>query len=174
MNITGATKMKKLLIASVALVIVSGAAQAQGRFQRPDCSKYQGALKAEGRCFRETKETWKYANYDALQKAGLEFLYMARPDLKTSPAAKKALEDKVEGSYTIKFSVNPSGNVYGVKVEDVTSPGIEPIAMLWADTIKQWTFVKLAKPVVDLEYRRIYLYSKDDEAEEAKKKREND
>jgi hypothetical protein len=56
----------------------------------------------------------------------------------------------------------------------VTSAGIEPLANLWAETIKQWTFAKIAKPVVNVEYRRIYLYSKDDEAEEAKKKREND
>jgi opacity protein-like surface antigen len=166
--------MKKLLIASVALVMVSGAAQAQDRFQRPDCSKFQGGPKAEGKCFRETKEAWKFANYDAVQKAGLEFIYMARPDLSNSPAVKKALEDKVEGSYTIKYSVNQNGTVYDVKVEDVTSAGIEPIAKLWADTIKQWTFAKIAKPVVNVEYRRIYLYSKDDEAEEAKKKHEND
>ena len=165
--------MKMLLIAS-ALVMVSGGAQAQDRFQRPDCSKYQGAHKAQSKCFRETKEAWKYANYDALQNGGLEFVHMARPDLKSSPAAKKALDDKVEGSYTIKFSVNESGTVYDVRAEDVTSPAIEPVAKLWAETIKQWTFAKTAKPVVDLEYRRIYLYSKDDEVEEARTKREND
>jgi hypothetical protein len=173
MNITRATKMKKLMIASVALVLASGA-QAADSFKRPDCSAYKDSPKPESKCFSKVKNDWKYANYDAVQKAGLEFIFMARPDLKASPAAKKALEDKVQGSYTIKYSVNQNGTVYDVKVEDVTPAAIEPIAKLWADTIKQWTFAKIAKPVVDVEYRRIYLYSKDDEAEEAKKKREND
>jgi hypothetical protein len=167
--------MKKLLIASAALVIASSAgAQVKNSFQRPDCSKYQGAFKAQSKCFRETKDAWKYANYDALQKTGLEFVYMARPDLKTSPAAKKALDDKAEGSYTIRFSVDKNGTVYDVKVSDVTSEAVEPLAALWADTIKQWTFTKIDKPVIDLQYRRIYLYSKDDQVEEAKKKHEND
>jgi len=166
--------MKKLLIASVALVMASGGAQAQDRFQRPDCSAFKDSPKPESKCFGRIRNSWKHANYDAVQKAGLEFINMARPDLKSSPAAKKAIEDKVEGSYTIKYSVNESGTVYGVKIEDVTSAAIAPVANLWADTIKQWTFAKTTKPVVDVEYRRIYLYSKDDEAEEAKKKREND
>jgi hypothetical protein len=165
--------MKKLLIASIALVLASGA-QAADSFKRPDCSAFKDAPKPESKCFGRIRNAWKYANYDAVQKAGLEFIYMARPDVNSSPAAKKALEDKAEGSYTIKFSVNQAGTVYDVKVEDVTSQAIAPIASLWADTIKQWTFAKIAKPVVDLEYRRIYLYSKDDEVKEAKKKREND
>jgi hypothetical protein len=167
--------MKKLVIASVALVIATSvSAQATDNFKRPDCSAFKDSSKAESKCFGRVKNAWKYANYDAVQKAELEFTYMARPDLKSSPAAKKAIDDKVEGSYTIKYSVNQAGTVYDVKVEDVTSPAIAPIASLWADTIKQWTFAKIAKPVVDLEYRRIYLYSKDDEVKEAKKKREND
>jgi hypothetical protein len=165
--------MKKLLIASIALVLASGA-QAADSFKRPDCSAFKDAPKPESKCFGRVRNAWKYANYDAVQKAGLEFIYMARPDVNSSPAAKQALEDKAEGSYTIKFSVNESGTVYGVKIEDVTSQAVAPIASLWADTIKQWTFAKIAKPVVDLEYRRIYLYSKDDEVKEAKKKREND
>ena len=167
--------MKKLMIASLAVVAASSAgAQNQDSFKRPDCSAFKDAAKPESKCFGRVKNAWKYTNYDAVQAAGLEFIYMARPDVKSSPAAKKALDDKAEGSYTIKYSVNQNGTVYDVKVEDVTSEAIRPIANLWADTIKQWTFVKLAKPVVDVEYSRIYLYSKDDEAQEAKKKREND
>lgn len=167
--------MKHLMIASIALVMASSAgAQASDSFKRPDCSEYKGDYKAESRCFRHVKDDWKYANFDAVQNAGLEFILMVRPDLEKDKVAKKVLDDKVEGSFTIKYSVNQTGAVHDVKVEDVTSDAIRPLAQLWADTIKQWSFEKPAKPVVDLEYRRIYLYSKDDEAEEAKKKREND
>jgi hypothetical protein len=50
-----------------------------------------------------------------------------------------------------------------VKTVDVTD-GLAPLASLWADTIGQWTFAKIDKPVTDIEYRRIYLYSAEDDA----------
>ena len=44
------------------------------------------------------------------------------------------------------------------KTVEVTE-GIQPLAKLWSDTIRQWTFVKTSQPVTGVEYRRIYLYS---------------
>ncbi len=48
------------------------------------------------------------------------------------------------------------------KTVDVTE-GIQPLAKLWADTIRQWTFVKTDQAVTGIEYRRIYMYSADDD-----------
>jgi hypothetical protein len=69
----------------------------------------------------------------------------------------------VEGSFTIRFSVATDGTVYNVRQEQVTD-GIAPLARLWADTIAQWTFTRIDEPVADVEYRRIYLYSGEDDA----------
>ena len=49
-------------------------------------------------------------------------------------------------------------SVYNVRQEGVTE-GIAPLAGSWADTIAKWTFTRIDKPVTDVEYRRIYLYS---------------
>jgi hypothetical protein len=66
-----------------------------------------------------------------------------------SPAAvarAEALENKVEGSFTLRFSVATDGTVYNVRQEEVTD-GIAPLAVLWADTIAKWTFTRIDKPV---------------------------
>lgn len=155
--------MKRLLILSVALVLAFPAgAQAQVSFKRPDCSPYKAAFKAESKCIREIRKSWQEANFAALQKTGLMFNYMARPDIETSPAAKEVIENKVEGSFTVRFSVATDGTVYNMKTEDVTD-GIAPLAGLWAETIGQWTFAKTDKAVTDVEYRRIYMYSVEDD-----------
>jgi hypothetical protein len=142
---------------------VSGAAAAQSRFERPDCSAYKAEFKAESKCIREIRRSWQEANFAALQQTGLMFNYMNRPDLTTSPAAKAAIDNKVEGSFTIRFSVKTDGTVHNVRMENVTD-GIAPLASLWADTIGQWTFARIDQPVSDLEYRRIYMYSAEDDA----------
>lgn len=154
----------KLLIVSAGTLLLASApgSRAQDSFVRPDCSPYQAAIKPESKCIREVRKIWQEANFAALQKTGLMFAYMARPDIKSSPAARKAIEDKVEGSFTVRFSVAPDGTVYNVKTADVTG-GVAPLASLWADTIGQWTFAKIDKPVTDIEYRRIYMYSAEDD-----------
>jgi hypothetical protein len=45
----------------------------------------------------------------------------------------------------------------------------QPLAKMWADTIGQWTFVKVDKAVTDVEHRRIYMYPKEDDVESQKK-----
>ncbi len=150
-----------------AAAVPAGAA-AQDRFERPDCRRPQAAFKPEARCIRDIRKRWQEANFAALQKTGLMFIYMARPDVDEYPAAKEALEKKVEGSFTVRFSVAPDGTVYNVQATDVTG-GIEPLARMWADTIGQWTFVKIDKAVTDVEHRRIYLYPKEDDVESQKK-----
>ena len=90
------------------------------------------------------------------------FVYMARPDAKANPDALKVVENKVEGSFVIRFSVKTDGTVYDVQTVEVTE-GIQPLAKLWADTIGQWTFAKTARPVTGIEFRRIYLYSAEDD-----------
>jgi outer membrane biosynthesis protein TonB len=168
--------MKKLIIASTALVLASAAgAQPADTFKRPDCSAYQGTSHLpESRCFRKTKLAVRYANYAALQKTGLEFAYLGRPvsgkELdKAYPEAKKAAEDKVEGEFLINFSVNTEGNVYDVKIVNSTSAPIGHLAKLWADTIAQWKFVKIAKPVTNVPFRRLYLYSSEDDDKSSRK-----
>jgi len=161
--------MKKLIIASLALVLNSAAsAQPAGSFQRPDCSAFKDAPLPESKCFRKNKLAVRYENYDALQKTGLEFTYLARPpagkELETAyPEAKKAAEDKVEGEFLLTFSVNTEGNVYDVKIVESSSPGIGYLAKLWADTIAQWKFAKIAKQVTGVPFRRLYLYSPEDD-----------
>lgn len=148
--------------AVLALALAAGA-EAGTRFERPDCSAYKDAFKPESKCIRETRKRWQERNFAALQATGLMFVHMARPDLDASPAAREVIENEVEGSFTIRFSVAKDGTVYNVRQEEVTD-GIAPLAGLWADTIAQWTFAKIEQPVTDVEYRRIYLYSSEDAA----------
>jgi TonB family protein len=160
--------MKKLIIASLALVLASAAgAQTAETFTRPDCSAFKDRPLPEATCFRKKKFDVRYANYEALQKTGLEFVYLARPvdgkELeKAYPEATKAAKDRAQGEFLITFSVNTEGNVYDVKVVESSSAPIGHLAKLWADTITQWKFVKIAKPVTDVPFRRIYLYSDED------------
>jgi hypothetical protein len=155
--------MKLLTIPCIALALALAAgAEAEVRFERPDCSAYKDAFKPERKCIRETRRRWQERNFAALQETGLMFIHMARPDIETSPAAREAIENEVEGSFAIRFSVATDGTVYNVRQEEVTD-GIAPLAGLWADTIAQWTFTKIDTPVTDVEYRRIYLYSKEDD-----------
>lgn len=160
--------MKTLFLSCAALLLASTAtAQTSVGFKRPDCSAYNASAKPERKCVRETKRLWQEANFAALQKTGLMFNYMARPDAKSAPdAVKKAVENKVEGSFVLRFSVKTDGTVYDVQTVEVTD-GILPLAKLWADTIRQWTFAKTSQAVTGIEFRRIYLYSKDDDDEAA-------
>ena len=161
--------MKMLTIASLAIVLASAAsAQSTGSYQRPDCSAFKDAPLPESTCFRKNKTAVRYDNYEALQETGLEFVYLARPPVgkeleKAYPEAKKAAEDKVEGDFLITFSVNTDGNAYDVKVVESSSTRIGYLAKLWADTIAQWKFVKVAKPVTNVPFRRLYLYSPEDD-----------
>lgn len=150
----------RVLLPLVAFLAVSPA-HAQPTFERPDCSAFASAPKPEVRCFREVRDAWREQNFAALQKTGLMFAYMERPDIESAPEARKVIERKVEGSFLIRFSVATDGKVSEVKVEQVTD-GIEPLAKLWAESIRQWTFVKTGRPVSGVEYRRIYLYPKDE------------
>jgi hypothetical protein len=131
-------------------------------FKRPDCSAYSAAQKPERKCVREIRRIWQEANFAALQKAGLMFAYMARPDAKTRPDALKVVENRIEGSFAIRFAVKPDGTVYDVQILEVTQ-GIQPLASLWADTIRQWTFAKTGQAVTGIEYRRIYMYAPEDD-----------
>jgi hypothetical protein len=120
---------------------------------------------------RETLRLWKEANFAALQKTKLMFVYMARPDPKVHPDALKVVQNRIEGSFVIRFSVKTDGTVYDVQTVEVTE-GIQPLAKLWTETIRQWTFVKVSQPVTGVEYRRIYLYSKEDDDETTKLRRD--
>lgn len=161
--------MNPLVLSVVTLLLaVPAGAQAQAVFQRPDCPAADAAHSAEARCIRDVRKRWQQANFDALQKTGLMFVQMGRPEIDRHPAAKAAIEQKIEGSFAVRFSVAPDGTVYNVRTVDVTG-GIEPLARMWAETIGQWTFVKPEQAVADIEYRRIYLYARDDEAESHKK-----
>lgn len=136
-------------------------------FARPDCSAFNDAPEPEAKCFREAKIAVREANYAALQKTGLEFAYLARPpagdELKSYPEARRAVESRAEGQFLISFSVNADGNVHDVRIVEASSKPIGALAKLWADTIAQWKFVKPGKPVTDIPFRRIYLYSKQDD-----------
>ena len=161
--------MKKVIIASLALVLASAAgAQTTDKFGRPDCAVFKDAPLPESKCFRKNKLAVRYENYEALQKTGLEFTWMARPPAgedfdKAYPEAKKAAEDKVEGEFLINFSVNTEGNVYDVKIVESSSTRIGYLAKVWADTIAQWKFAKVAKPVTNVPFRRLYLYSSEED-----------
>ncbi len=161
--------MKALVLSVVTLLLaVPAGVQAEATFQRPDCPPADAVHSAEARCIRDVRKRWQQANFDALQKSGLMFVHMGRPEIDRHPAAKAAIDQKVEGSFAVRFSVAPDGTVYNVRTVDVTV-GIEPLAKMWAETIGQWTFVKIDKAVADVEHRRIYLYSHDDEIESQKK-----
>jgi TonB family protein len=156
------------LLGLAVIVAVFWTARAEAAdFSRPDCSAFKDAPLPENKCFRKNKLAVRYANYAALQKTGLEFVYLARPpsgkELEAYPEAKKAAMDKVEGEFLITFSVNTEGNVYDVKVVQSSSVPIGYLAKLWADTIAQWKFTKIAKPVTDVPFRRLYLYSSEDD-----------
>lgn len=155
--------MRMHVMCLVVLALASTAsAQSAVSFKRPDCSAYSAAQKPERKCVREIRRTWQEANFDELQKTGLMFNYMARPDVKAAVDALKVVEKKIEGSFVIRFSVRTDGTVYDVQTVDVTE-GIQPLAKLWADTIRQWTFVKTDQAVTGIEYRRIYMYAADDD-----------
>ena len=54
------------------------------------------------------------------------------------------------------------GNAVGVEEGD-------DVAEMWADTIGQWTFVKVDNLFIDLDNSVIYMYPKDDDVESRKK-----
>jgi len=157
--------MRALFLTFVALAAVAPAgAHAQGAFARPECPAADAPHSAEARCLRDVRKRLQQSNFDSLQKTGLMFRYMARPELDQHPDARAAIEKKIEGSFTVRFDVAPDGTVYNVRAVDVTA-GIEPLAKMWTDSIGQWTFVKPGQVVADIEHRRIYLYPRQDEAE---------
>lgn len=156
--------MKRVAPCACALLLFAPSwAWSQDGFTRPECPAGAAVTPqaAEARCIREARKRVQDANFAALQSTGLMFNYMARPDLERFPDARAAIENKVEGSFGVVFSVAPDGTVYNVATKDVTA-GMEPLARMWADTIGQWTFARVEKPVTDVEHRRIYLYPKDD------------
>ena len=80
---------------------------------RPDCSRPQPRNQKK-ECNQDVRKSGR-RNFAALQKTGLMFIYMASPDIKAKPAANKVIKDKVEGSFTVKFSVAADGTVYDVQ-----------------------------------------------------------
>jgi hypothetical protein len=159
--------MKSLMVCATFALAAVASAQTVVPFKRPDCSAYSASLKPGRACVRETRQSWQDANAAALQKTKLMFAYMARPDPKPGSEALKAVEKKIEGSFSIRFSVKPDGMVHDVRIVEVTE-GIQPLARLWADTIAQWTFAKSEQGANGIEYRRIYLYDNDDDKDRAK------
>jgi hypothetical protein len=155
--------MRALVLCLLALALgFAASAQAAATFKRPDCSAYSAAQKPERKCIREVRRSWQEANFAALQKTGLMFVYMARPDAKASPDALKAVQNRIEGSFVIRFSVKPDGTAYDVHTVEVTD-GIQPLARLWAEAIGQWRFAKTSQPVAAIEFRRIYMYAADED-----------
>jgi hypothetical protein len=152
------------MFAAMSFLVTASGAQTAVSFKRPDCSAYKDSLKPARKCVREVRRIWQEANFAALQKTGLMFVYMARPDPRAHPEARKVVENKIEGSFVLRFSVRPDGTVYDVTTVEVTE-GIQPLAKLWSETIAQWTFAKTDKAVTGIEYRRIYLYAADEEKE---------
>jgi hypothetical protein len=169
MNVQAALTLSILAtLACAAPLHAQGQAPSQATFVRPDCVPSETDPGAESRCIRAARNAVRDANFAALQKTGLMFRSMARPDLAQHPDAKAALEQKVEGSFLVRFSVAPDGTVYNVATSDVTE-GVAPLAQMWAQTIAQWTFAKVERPVTDIEHRRIYLHPRQEEAEAKKK-----
>jgi hypothetical protein len=165
--------MKRIVLGAVALALVAPCwAWADTSFKRPECAAGNDVTPeaAEARCIREARKRLQDANFADLQQTGLMFNYMARPDLERFPEARAVLEKKIEGSFSVVFSVATDGTVSDAAARDVT-PGMQPLASMWVDTIRQWTFAKVDKPVTDIEHRRIYLYPKD-AAETARKPHE--
>ena len=157
----------KALVLGLATLTLAFAASAQTAvsFKRPDCSAYSASLKPGRKCVREVRRMWQEANYAALQKTGLMFVYMARPDTKAHLEAAKLIQKRVEGSFAIRFSVKTDGTVHDVQTVEVTD-GVQPLAKAWADAIGQWTFAKTSQPVAGIEYRRIYMYSAEDDEDD--------
>lgn len=154
--------MKRIVPCACALLLAVPS-WAQQSFTRPECPTGAAVTPqaAEARCIREARQRVQDANFAALQDTGLMFKYMARPDLERFPDARAAIENEVEGSFVVVFSVAADGTVYDVATKDVTA-GVEPLARMWAETIGLWTFAKVEKPVTGVEHRRIYLYARDD------------
>src|SRR5919109_1384431 len=125
------------MIAAMMFLASATGAQTTVTFRRPDCSPYKDSLNPQRKCVHEIRRAWQEANFAALQKTGLMFNYMARPDAKGSPEARKVVENKVEGSFVLRFSVKTDGTVYDVQTVEVTE-GIAPLAKLWSETISQW------------------------------------
>ena len=159
--------MRALAWSFVALTLsIAASAQTAVTFKRPDCSAYSAAQKPERKCVREVRRSWQEANFAALQKTGLMFVYMARPDPKSSPDAVKAVQNRIEGSFVLRFSVKADGTVSDVQTVEVTE-GIQPLAKLWAETIGQWTFARPGQAVAGIEFRRIYMYAADEDPDTA-------
>ena len=77
--------MRSSLMICAALALASVAsAQTPVTFKRPDCSAYSASLKPE-RTASAKRTIWKEANFAALQKTELMFVYMARPDPRPAP-----------------------------------------------------------------------------------------
>lgn len=163
--------MKRYLHSLLLAVIVVPFAQAEDKpFPRPDCSAYQHLIAPEATCISVARrEVNMDLNASAIRNSGLEFRYMARPPsgeaLDAYPAAKEALEDKVDGKFLITFSVNRQGDVEDVKVKEASSAAIDALALVWAETISKWKFVKLEKPIRDVPFHRLYLYPEETEAD---------
>ena len=157
--------MRAMVPALLAFAVAgTSVASAESAFARPACPAQDRQHSAEERCIRDLRKQVQQSNFDALQKTGLMFRYMARPDLDQHPEAEAAIEKKIEGSFVVRFDVAADGTVYNVREIDVTA-GIEPLAKMWADTIRQWTFVKTGNVVTGIEHRRIYLYPRESEAD---------
>src|SRR5688572_14576800 len=97
--------MKPLTICAALALASVATAQTAVPFKRPDCSAYSASQKPGRMCVRETLRLWKEANFAALQKSKLMFVYMARPDPKAHPDALKVVQNRIEGSFVIRFSV---------------------------------------------------------------------
>ena len=150
------------MLLALAALVASSPASAEG-FTRPDCAAYNdGRARPEARCFRDYRKQVRQTNFQALQKTGLMFNYMARPDIGADPAAKRMFSNKVEGTFTLKFSVKPDGTVYDVKVAEISSEGVRPMVKVMTETIGQWTFVPTEKGALDVPYTFVALYPKDD------------
>ena len=156
--------MYRYLFPLLVVAALAPSAQAEDTsYPRPDCSAYQGLMKPEATCISVARRGVNLdANAAAIRASGLEFRYMARPPsgdaLDAYPGAKKTLEDKVNGDFLITFSVNRQGNVEDVKVKEFSSAPINALAIVWADTISKWKFVKPDEPIRDVPFRRLYLY----------------
>ena len=80
----------RVLLPLVAFLAVAPA-HAQPTFEKPDCSAFAGAPKPEVRCYREIRHAWQEKNFAALQKTGLMFVYMERPDIESAPEAREVM-----------------------------------------------------------------------------------
>ena len=85
--------MRTLMICAALALASAAGAQTPVAFKRPDCTAYSASAKPERKCIRETRRLWQEANFAALQKTGLMFNYMARPDVKANPEAVKVVEN---------------------------------------------------------------------------------